>query len=409
MSIMKSDKTTSERRGRKPVWVSLAALAAITVAGVSFLSRPAQAETDESVAAAPPARTVEVDLVHKTLTHTWREFSGRMAAVDRAEIRPQVSGAITEIRFTDGQRVEKGDVLFVIDPRPYAAAVQQAEAELASARTEHTLAQTVLERADVLIQNAAIAQRIYDERANNALLTQAAVLAAEARLEQARINLDYAYIKAPFSGRLGRAEITLGNLVAAGPTAPLLTTLVSDEGIYAEFEVDEKTYMDHIHIAAGIRSREIEIPVEITIGADRNRYEGFVHSLDNQIDASTGTIRGRAFFPNEKAELVPGMFVRVNLGSPEKQEHILLNERAIGTNQSRKFVYVVNPENVVEYREVTLGENIAGRRVIESGLEEGEMVITAGLMRIRPGMPVDPKLKTVAQTAGPEQQLSASK
>lgn len=409
MSIMKSYKTTSARRGRKPVWISLAALAAITVAGVSFLSRPAQAETDEAVAAAPPARTVEVDLVHKTLTRTWREFSGRMAAVDRAEIRPQVSGAITEIRFEDGQRVEKGDVLFVIDPRPYAAAVQQAEAELSSARAQSELAETLLARAEVLIKESAIAQRLYDERANSAQLTQAAVLAAEARLEQARINLDYAYIKAPFSGRLSRAEITLGNLVSAGPTAPLLTTLVSDEGIYAEFEVDEKTYMDRIHIAAGIRNREIQIPVEVTIGAGHNRYEGFVHSLDNRIDATTGTIRSRAFFPNENAELVPGMFVRINLGSPEKHEHILLNERAIGTNQSRKYVYVVNADNVVEYREVTLGENIAGSRVIESGLDVGEMVITAGLMRIRPGMPVDPQLKSAAQTTGTEQQVSASR
>ncbi|QBG49287.1 efflux RND transporter periplasmic adaptor subunit [Verrucomicrobia bacterium S94] len=392
---------------RKPVVISLAVFGILVVGGIFFAARQAQADTEAPVAV-PPAREVEVGLVTKTLTRTWREFSGRLAAVDRAEIRPQVSGAVTEIRFTDGQRVEKGDVLFVIDPRPYAAAVQQAEAELSSARAQSELAQTLLERAEALIKESAIAQRLYDERASNAQLTKAAVLAAEARLEQARLNLDYAYIKAPFSGRLSRAEITLGNLVSAGPTAPLLTTLVSDEGIYAEFEVDEKTYMDHIHIATGIRNREINIPVEITIGAGQNRYEGFVHSLDNQIDASSGTIRGRAFFPNENAELVPGMFVRVNLGSPEKQEHILLNEKAIGTNQSRKYVYVVNQDNVAEYREVILGEHIAGRRVIESGLEEGEMVITAGLMRIRPGMPVEPRIKTAELTADTDRRLSVS-
>ncbi|MDZ8119488.1 efflux RND transporter periplasmic adaptor subunit [Pontiella agarivorans] len=407
MSMTEKEEQVAATSRRKPVVISLAVFGVLAVGGIFFAARQAQADTEAPVTV-PPAREVEVELVSETLTRTWREFSGRMAAVDRAEIRPQVSGAITEIRFADGQRVEKGDVLFVIDPRPYAAAVQQAEAELSSARAQSELAQTLLERAEVLIKESAIAQRLYDERASNMQLTKAAVLAAEARLEQARLNLDYAYIKAPFSGRLSRAEITLGNLVSAGPTAPLLTTLVSDEGIYAEFEVDEKTYMDHIHIAAGIRNREIKIPVEITIGAGQNRYEGFVHSLDNQIDASTGTIRGRAFFPNENTELVPGMFVRVNLGSPEKQEHILLNEKAIGTNQSRKYVYVVNQDHVVEYREVILGENIAGRRVIESGLEEGEMVITAGLMRIRPGMPVEPIVKTAAQPAGPGQQLSAS-
>ncbi|MDF7800040.1 efflux RND transporter periplasmic adaptor subunit [Pontiellaceae bacterium B1224] len=386
---------TISSKHKKPIVASFAAVTLIAIAGVVSIARQSVAE--ETVTTLPPAKSVEVDLVQTTNARLWREFSGRMAAVDRAEIRPQVSGTITDIRFVDGQRVEKGDVLFVIDPRPYEAAVQQAKADLASARTANELARSVQKRADELIKNAAISQRIYDERANNTLVTDAAVLGAEARLEQAQINLDYAYIKAPVSGLLSRAEITLGNLVSAGPTAPLLTTIVSDSGIYAEFEIDEKTYMDNIHAVAGIRNNELKIPVEIYIGAARKRYEGFIHSLDNQIDPSTGTIRGRAFFPNENAELVPGMFVRVNLGSPEEQESILLNERAIGTNQDRKFVYVVNADNIVEYREVTLGESIKSSRVIRSGLENGEMVITKGLMRIRPGMTVAPQITTDTQ------------
>lgn len=327
-----------------------------------------------------------------------------MAAVDQAEIRPQVSGTITEIRFNDGARVEKGDVLFVIDPHPYAATVQQAEAELMAAEAANTLSQSVLQRAEVLIKNAAISQRIYDERVHNAQVATAAVQGAEARLTQARINLDYAYIKAPISGRLSRAEITRGNLVAAGPTAPLLTTIVSEKGIYAEFEVDEKNYMDHIHDAASIRDREQKIPVEIFIGRNQTRFEGFIHSLDNQINPSTGTIRGRAFFPNESAVLVPGMFVRVNLGSAEMKENILLSERAIGTNQSHKFVYVVNAANVIEYREVSLGESMAGNRIIQRGLKTGEQVITTGLMHLRPGMPVQPEIQVAihASTSGPQ-------
>jgi multidrug efflux system membrane fusion protein len=277
-----------------------------------------------------------------------------------------------------------------------------------AARNANTLAQSVLKRAEGLIKTAAISQRIYDERANETLVTEAEVLGAVARLELARINLDYAYIKAPISGRTSRAEITLGNLVSAGPTAPLLTTIVSDSGIYAEFEVDEKTYMDHIHVVAGIRNNELKIPVEIFIGSNRQRYEGFIHSLDNRIDPSSGTIRARAFFENENAALLPGMFVRVNVGSAEIQDNILLSERAVGTNQSRKFVYVVNAENNVEYREVRLGESMDGNRIILTGLEEGERVITAGLMRIRPGMPVVPKIHAVAEESTGENQIAAA-
>jgi multidrug efflux system membrane fusion protein len=397
-----------ELKNKKPMTLSIVAVALLVATGVFSLSNNSKADASAPEGIAPQAMPVDVDLIKITKARAWREFSGRMAAVDLAEIRPQVSGTITEIRFTDGQRVERGDVLYVIDPRPFNAAVQQAEAEVTSARNANTLAQSVLKRAEGLIKNAAISQRIYDERANDALVTQAVVLGAEARLEQSRINLDYAYIKAPISGRTSRAEITLGNLVSAGPTAPLLTTIVSDSGIYAEFEVDEKTYMDHIHVVAGIRNNELKIPVEIFIGSNRRRYDGFIHSLDNRIDPSSGTIRARAFFENENASLVPGMFVRVNVGSAEIQDRIVLSERAIGTNQSRKFVYVVNAGNKVEYREVHLGESMDGNRVILTGLQEGERVITAGLMRIRPGMPVAPKVNGVAEESAGEIQIASA-
>jgi multidrug efflux system membrane fusion protein len=395
-------------KSKKPLALSIAAIVLMVAAGVFSITSNSKADASAPEGMAPQAMPVDVDLITFTKARAWREFSGRMAAVDLAEIRPQVSGTITEIRFTDGQRVKQGDVLYVIDPRPFNAAVQQAEAEVTAARNANTLAQSVLKRAEGLIKTAAISQRIYDERANETLVTEAEVLGAVARLELARINLDYAYIKAPISGRTSRAEITLGNLVSAGPTAPLLTTIVSDSGIYAEFEVDEKTYMDHIHVVAGIRNNELKIPVEIFIGSNRQRYDGFVHSLDNRIDPSSGTIRARAFFENENTTLVPGMFVRVNVGSAEIQDNILLSERAVGTNQSRKFVYVVNAENNVEYREVRLGESRDGNRIILTGLEEGEMVITAGLMRIRPGMPVVPKIHTVAEESTGDHQIAAA-
>lgn len=395
------------RRGRFKI--ALLTILIVLVATVSFWSVTKPSRNTAMAMESPMALPVNVEIVTSEPMMSWRAFSGRMEAVNVAEIRPQVGGTIVEIHFEDGQHVDKDDVLYVIDPRPYVAAVQLAQAELSSAKNAHDLAKTVFERAQGLIESASISQRLFDERANEFKTTKAAVQATLARLQQAEINLGYAYIKAPISGRVSRAEVTLGNLVAAGPNAPLLTTIVSDDGIYAEFEVDEASYLDHIHRHARDRSTEKKIPVKITIGNSNTPYEGFIHSFDNQIDTSSGTIRARAFFQNDEGILLPGMFATVKMGSPILKDKILISEKAIGTNQSHKFVYVINEKNQAIYRKVLIGDRVDGRRQVIAGLEDGEKVISDGLIRIRPEMIVDPRDKVVKETIGPHDKQPAER
>ncbi len=339
------------------------------------------------------AMPVKVAVISSEQTQIWKDFSSRLEAVDYAEIRPQVSGTITEIRFEDGQNVEKGDILYVIDPRPYQAAVDEADAQVSVARNRASLAQKEYDRAKELIKTDAISKRIFDERAENARIGWSQVKAAEAVKERAKINLDFAYIKAPISGRLSRAEITIGNLVEAGLNAPILTSIVSDQGIYADFEVDERTYLDFVRGNARNLADENTIPVELKLNSDNKVYKGFVHSFDNRIDVSSGTIRARALFENNDGALLPGMFSNIRMGTPTTESLVTIAEGAIGTDQDRKFVYVVNNDNMSEYREVKIGQNIKGNRVVKSGLEEGDRVIIEGLIHIRPDMPVSPQIK----------------
>lgn len=366
---------------------------------------------------APQAMPVQVATMKEETISIWRTFSGRMEAVDIAEVRPRVTGVITEVRFQDGERVAAGDVLYVIDPRPFEAAlaqeraqqratetiVAQARAELEAARTTLDFAEIELTRAEGLIGSNTIAQRTYDERKNavdvaranevaaRAAVTvaQANVAAAEASVSEAELNLDYAYVKAPISGRVSRPEITLGNMISAG-TSPILTTIVSDDGIYAGFNVDERTYLDQVHQFARTNEQEAEIPVRLVIRDGAEIIPGFIKAFDNQIDATSGTIRARAFFPNEDQALVPGMFVEVQMASSQDANRILVSERAIGTNQDRKFVYVISAESTVEVRVITLGDSVDSRRIVTSGLNAGDVVITEGIVRLRPGMPVVP-------------------
>lgn len=367
------------------------AAAGLDLSEFGLYSQDANANAPETIQA-PQAMPVTVDIVKQEPVQIWKEFSARMAAVDFAEIRPQVGGNITEIRFEDGQQISKGDVLFVIDPRPFQATVNQVKAELKAAQNDAAHANKTLERAKGLIKTDAISQRLYDERENSYQVAKTAVAAAKARLVQAKINLDHAYVKAPISGRVSRAEITIGNLVTAGPNAPLLTSIVSSDGIYADFDVDEQSYLTHIRSAAKDKAAENRIPVKLTLSDGVEQYEGFIHSFDNRINTASGTIRARAYFANEDNSLLPGMFSKIQIGSAITQTHILVNEKAISTNQDRKFVYVVNEENQVAYREVSIGNSLAGKRIISAGLQEGESVITEGISRIRPGMLVEAKI-----------------
>lgn len=357
-------------------------------------------------AAAPHAVPVDFATMKTQPVRLWTEFSARLKAVDEVELRPQVSGAIVEIRFEDGERVQKDDVLFVIDPRPYRARVAEATAQLAAARVSHDHAAKDLRRARSLVRTSAISERVLDERSNAVAMSKSEIEAAEARLEQARIDLEHAFVKAPIPGRVSRAEITVGNLVQAGAGAPVLTSIVSDTQIYADFEIDAQTYFRFVHAGVRNSAAERDTPVKLRIGGETAakvpglEVDGHIHSFDNRIDPATDTIRARALFANDSGALLPGMFARVELGAPATRNMLLLTGRAILTDQDRKFVYVIDADGKAAYRQVTVGAAIGGERVVTSGLSAGDRVVTSNLMAIRPNAAVAPKSGQANAAAG---------
>jgi len=373
-----------------------AALAALIAGGglyAGVLSHPSHA----AAPAAMPAPQVTVQTLAAQKVQVWSEFSGRLHAVDQAEIRPEVSGRITSVRFHDGQFVKEGDVLLVIDPRPYEAAVSRAEANLASARTNFDFAKIEEQRAAGMIKTEAIAQRIFDERSNQLRVAEAAVKAAEAELKNANLDLEHAYVRAPISGKASRAELTVGNLVQAGPGAPVLTSVVANQAIYADFEVDEQTYLASMREAAAAPAQAGKVPVQLILAGDKGHsYPGFIDSFDNRLDVASGTIRARAKFENSDGALVPGMFVAVRLASPVEHNEILVPEKALGFDQSKKFVLVVDADNKVGYREVELGKQVETSRVAIKGVAAGDRVIVDGLQHVRPNAVVAPHESNVA-------------
>lgn len=340
-----------------------------------------------------PAMPVPIIVISEKPVQIWKEFSGRLTAVDYVEIRPQVSGIIEKVHFNDGQLVEKDAVLFSIDARPYEAAVAQARADVASAAEDAKFAVKELERAEELLKTGAISKQGYDQRVNSQKVNKSATASANARLKAALVDLDRATIKAPVAGRISRPEITEGNLVSAA-AAPLLTTIVSDKDIYADFEVDEPTYLSFVRQNSGSTLEgEQAIPVRLALKSDNGAkpYDGIIKSFDNKINTSSGTIRARAIFANEDGALLPGMFARVQIGSAGEDNRITVPIKAILTDQSRKFVYIAD-NGAATYREVKLGDAIGNTdQIVLSGLNAGDKVIVDGLMKIRPGAPVDPK------------------
>ncbi|HEY7976957.1 MAG TPA: efflux RND transporter periplasmic adaptor subunit [Rhizomicrobium sp.] len=364
----------------------------VLLGGLGLAAWHASASTPPADAAQPPV-PVTVAAVHPQSVRIWSQFSGRMTAVDSADVRPEVNGRITEIRFKDGQQVQAGDVLFVIDPRPYEAAVAKAQADLATANSNATFARTDLARAKALVGMQAIARTYYDQRVNSAGVAEAAIQSAQAQLAQAKIDLDHAYVKAPISGRVGRAELTVGNLVQTGATPPLLTSVVSGDGIYADFDVDEQTYLQTIRDHATTAAQEQKIPVELSVQGDESHiYKGTIESFDNKIDTGTGTIRARARFANTDGALVPGMFVSVKLASAANSKVILVPEDAVGNDQSKRFVFVVGKDHKAMFREIALGQSVNGERVVTSGLRKGEEIVVDGLQKVQPGAVVEPHL-----------------
>lgn len=334
----------------------------------------------------PTIPKVTVKTVELLDISIWSEFSGRLQAVDTAEIRPQVNGRITEVNFEDGELVKAGDIIFVIDPRPYEAAVAKAEASIATAKANVEYSKLEMDRAANMIKTQAVAQRIYDERFNAYETAVASLKSGEAELKQAKVDLEHAHVQSPISGRAGRVELTVGNLVQAGPNAPLMTRIVSNDPIYADFEVDEQTYLDSVRSVAHDRTLEREIPVKLFINGNKaDVYNGTIYSFDNQLDVTSGTIRARAKFDNKDEILIPGMFVTVALGKRQEEKVILIPQQAISTDQNKKYVYILDKDNKVIYREVSVGKEYGNQRIIQTGLQPGDRLVVNGMQHIRPG------------------------
>jgi RND family efflux transporter MFP subunit len=348
--------------------------------------------------APPPPPGVSVAPVLQRDVAEWDEFSGRLQAVDQVEIRPRVSGYIKRVTFTEGREVRKGETLFAIDPRPYQADLDRAQAQLEQARTAADLAAREVARAEKLVKVQAISREEFDSRTSAQANSVAAVRAAEAAVETARLNLEWTQVRSPIAGRVSRAEVTEGNLVQAGPPdATLLTTVVSLDSMYLYFDSDEQSYLRYAGRAAADSGKgwhSDRLPVYMGLANETGfPHEGRLDFVDNRLDPATGTIRTRAIFSNRDRRFTPGLFARVKLVGGKREPALLVRDAAIGTDQDRKFVLVLAKGDSLAYRPVELGRlSDDGLRIVRSGLEPGEQVVVNGLMRVRPGIKVTPKV-----------------
>jgi RND family efflux transporter MFP subunit len=353
-------------------------------------------KSEATTAQQAPAPQVSVASALERDVTEWDEFTGRLEAVESVEVRPRVTGYIESVNFTEGSTVRKGDLLFVIDPRPYRAELAKAEAELARAVARAELAVADEERSAKLLDIKAVSREEYDSRVNGSREAKADVAAARAAVDAAKLNLEFTRITAPISGRVSKAVVTAGNLVTGGSNAAsLLTTVVSLDPMYVTFEGDEQIYLKYNELSRlGERtsSRDAANPVLMGL-ANENGYphHGSMVFVDNQVDPRTGTIRARASFENKDGYLTPGLFARVKLLGHNSYRAVLVDDRAIGTDQSQKFVYVIDAQNKVTYRPVTVGRLTDGLRIVQKGLQAGETVVVNGLQRVRPGVVVAPE------------------
>ena len=338
----------------------------------------------------PPPPQVTVAPALSRQVDDFDEFTGRLEAVEAVEVRPRVSGYVQRVAFAQGGEVRRGDVLFVIDPRPYQQALDRAAAELQRVRSQAELARTEVERARTLVDKQAISREEFETRTSAVAEAAASIRAAESAVATARLDLEWTRVRAPIDGRIGRAEVTEGNLVqggAAGSTR--LTTLVSLDPIYLSFETDERSYLKHglVRAVANAASRGGERrTVQMALAGDSTfSREGRLDFVDNQLDATSGTVRARAVFANPDRTLAPGLFARVRLSGSTPTAAVLVRDAAIGTDQDRKYVLVLKPDSTLEYRRITLGPLSDGLRVVASGLKPGERVVVNGLQRVRPG------------------------
>jgi membrane fusion protein, multidrug efflux system len=359
-------------------WWSISVLIALTACGPTSSPPPA-------APAAPPVTVAAA--IEREITFS-DEFPGRFEALDAVEIRARVSGYLQSIHFKPGAEVKQGELLFVIDPRPFEARLAEAEAAIDNTQAQLALAKTELKRQADMLATHATSQREHDAAAAAVQSLEAAARGHAASIATAKLDLTYSRITAPINGRIGKDEVTVGNLVQ-GDASPVLTTLMSVDPIYVSFEADEQAYLKYISHARGAA-------LKVDVGlADET---GFPHAatlefVDNQLAPASGTVRMRAVLPNPERRFTPGLFARVRLHAATKSAPVVLvAERAIGTDQSKRFVLTVGSDNVANYREVRIGRQVGALRVIESGLAKDEVIVINGLQRVRPGAPVTPEL-----------------
>jgi multidrug efflux system membrane fusion protein len=349
---------------------------------------------------APPPPQVSVAQVLVKQVKDWDEFTGRLQAVETVEIRPRVSGYIDKVAFTEGSLVKRGTLLFVIDPRPYQAEYDRAAADLKRAKTALELGRIELTRVQRLKDSGAVSQEELDQRKSAVAQTEADVAGAGAALEAASLNLNFTKVTSPVDGRVSRAEVTRGNLVTGGSNGgTLLSSVVSMDPIYLYFDADEQSYLRYAQMArSGERpnSRDTGSPVQVGLANE----EGFPHSgavdfVDNQLNPQTGTIRARAVLQNKDGQFTPGMFARVQLLGSGEYSAVLIDDRAVNTDQSQKYVLLLGANDQIEYRKVKLGRVIGGLRVVREGLKAGDVIVVNGAQRVHPGVTVAPQRVTM--------------
>lgn len=356
----------------------------------------------EEVAEAPPPPAVDVAQIRPESITLWDGFTGRVAALESVDLRPRVSGYIDKIAFKEGERVKQGDLLFQIDARPYQARVNVAKANLKRARSQFQLAQSEAKRAQHLLQSRAISKEEADQRASALATAHSAVLAFEAELDSAQLNLDYTQIRSPISGRVSRAFVTRGNLASTDQT--LLTRIVSVDPVYIYFESDEETAMATLSRLGDGSQPMVKVSLTGDNGLPHNAQVDFV---DNQLDSGTGTLQYRAVMANPDGQIRPGQFARVQMPIADLDQALLVDQKAVLTDQDRRYVYVVGEDNTVSRRNIRLGRGSNGLTVVREGLKSGERIIVNGVQKIiMPGMKVSPELVAMRPDARNQAQVA---